>query len=162
MRRSSRSYRSGVALVAMTFGMATFIAPSASSTTNGLSISVTRATVRLRSTTMDSAGARGTFAFTGGEQAECGDDVSVSFPDGTGLKAKGTEFQSRKALCFWRRGTGTLRAVVLNFRDGTWAVTLRSNLGELFNPFVTRLSIGPASGRQTIQMTETRSGWRYP
>jgi hypothetical protein len=162
MRRSSKSHRTGVAIVALTLGLATFVAPSASGTGNGLSISVNRATVRLRSTTEDSAGAKGAFAFTGGAQAECGDDVHVSFADGAALKADGDDFQSHKALCIWRQGTGRLRAVVLNFRSGTWAVTLRSNFDGLVNPVVTRLSIGSATGRQTIEMTETRSGWRYP
>jgi hypothetical protein len=162
MRRSSKSHRTGVALVALTLGLTTFVGPSASGTGNGLSISVNRATVRLRSTAEDSAGAKGAFAFTGGTTAECGDDVHVSFADGTGLKAEGDDFQSRKALCIWRQASGRLRAVVLNFRTGTWAVTIRSNFDGLVNPVLTRLSIGAASGRQTIQMTETRSGWQYP
>lgn len=162
MRQGIRhSLKPRVALLALLVVVSGLIvAPSAGATTPDLTIDVTRGNVVYRAADIDTAGFSGSFSFDG-DAASCGADVHFSMGAGN-WKAEGAGFHEDKGRCIFRRDTGRIRSVLLNFTAGTWAVSLKVELDEDLSPFEAKLGIGQSKGSQSVQMHAVRNGWAYP
>lgn len=158
IRHSLRPRLALIGLVMIMTGLT--LAPTADATTPDLTISVNKGSVVYRANDVDTAGFRGTFAFDG-DAASCGADVHFSMGEGN-WKAEGDDFVADKARCVFRRSTGRIRSVLLNFDAGTWAVSLKVELSENLSPFDARLAIGQSKGTDLVEMRPVRNGWVYP
>ena len=155
-----KKLRTRAAMIIVALALFTLMPTAGATPSGGLSVTTTHGRIRFH-TGLDTAGISGTFAFTGTSTASCGADAWFTL--GTGVwKATGRNFHARKALCIWRNPGGRLRSVVLNYHTGRWTVSLNAAMGELANPVLVGLRIGSSFGSQSVQMTPTRNGWRFP